>query len=63
MRAAGFLSIFEYKALIDFGGPPVPINNQTVEAFYVFEGTLEIKIAAEWKTLSKGAFVVVPTGV
>lgn len=63
MRAAGFLSIFEYKVLLDFGGPPVPINNQTVEVFYVFEGTLEIKIAAEWKTLSKGAFVVVPTGV
>jgi len=29
----------------------VPINNQTVEAFYVLEGTLEIKLASEWMTL------------
>jgi quercetin dioxygenase-like cupin family protein len=41
----------------------VPINNQTVEAFYVLEGTLEIKLASVWMTLSTGAFVVVPTGV
>ena len=41
----------------------MPINNQTVEAFYVLEGTLEIKLASEWMTLSAGTFVVVPTGV
>ena len=32
----------------------MPINNQTVEAFYVLEGTLAIKLASEWMTLSAG---------
>jgi mannose-6-phosphate isomerase-like protein (cupin superfamily) len=59
----GAWSLMEYLAPPHFEGPPAHWHAQTVEAFYILEGTLTFTIGEQTITAGRGSFVLVPTGV
>jgi mannose-6-phosphate isomerase-like protein (cupin superfamily) len=57
--AFGFL---EYTAAAGFPGPPAHVHRKMVEAFYVLEGELTMRLEDETVTARAGSFVLVPPG-
>ncbi len=50
------------EGLVTGDGPPQHIHNTEEEAFYVLEGTLNVKIGEEVRTGTPGSFFLIPRG-
>lgn len=59
----GAWSLLEYVAPPYFEGPALHWHEQTVEAFYILEGTLTFIVEDQTITAERGAFIYVPTGI
>ena len=58
----GALVFMEYTAAPGFGGPPPHVHRKTIEAFYVLEGDLTVRVGDRTSVAGPGAFVLVPPG-
>jgi mannose-6-phosphate isomerase-like protein (cupin superfamily) len=55
---------FETINVVDpgMGGPPLHVHPTAEESYQVLEGTLDVCIDGEWRTVTAGAPLVVPAG-
>lgn len=59
---AGSLTVAETMLPPHYGGPPPHIHHQIVDAFWVLEGTLDLRLGVEWVKAVAGDFALVPPG-
>lgn len=58
-HSIGFIEVMTRSG----GGPPLHLHHMQVEAFYVVEGELTVKVGTETRKISPGSFVLIPPSV